>query len=231
MDTITRRVSTRSPVALARTALQVARAAIPAYSSKYSKKDFTQHQLLAVLALEQFFKTDDRGIVALLEDLSDLRQTLELKKLPHHTTLFHARPSWQRGLGGLLSSVFANAHRAGLIEKKPEAAIDSTDMDATVRSTHYACARRSKRYRMKKWPETGATVTHNATHLIAAAHVKASAPARTTACSRPALVQAAASIGHPDRLLADGGARFGGQPSRRPEALGVPLHRDQPQPP
>lgn len=91
MDTIKRRVSTRSPVALARTALQVARQAIPAYSSKYSKRDFTQHQLLAVLALEQFFKTDDRGIIAYLADLSDLRSTLELKKLPHHTTLFHAR--------------------------------------------------------------------------------------------------------------------------------------------
>ena len=51
MDTIKRRVATRSPVALARTALQVARQAIPAYSSKFSKKDFTQHQLLAVLAL------------------------------------------------------------------------------------------------------------------------------------------------------------------------------------
>src|SRR5215216_5456869 len=91
MDTITRRVSTRSPVALARTALQVARSAIPAYSSKYSKRDFTQHQLLAILALGQFFKTDDRGIVALLKDLSDLRDTLGLRKVPHHTTLFHAR--------------------------------------------------------------------------------------------------------------------------------------------
>lgn len=92
MDTIKRRVATRSPVALARTALQVARQAIPAYSSKYSKKDFTQHQLLAILALEQFFKTDDRGIIALLTDLSDLRRELGLnQKLPHHTTLFHAR--------------------------------------------------------------------------------------------------------------------------------------------
>jgi hypothetical protein len=91
MDTIKRRVSTRSPVALARTALQVARQAIPAYSSKFSKKDFTQHQLLAVLALEQFFKTDDRGIVAYLADLPELCHTLGLEKLPHHTTLFHAR--------------------------------------------------------------------------------------------------------------------------------------------
>ena len=93
MDTIKRRVSTRSPVALARTALRVAGRAIPAYSSKYSKRDFTQHQLVAVLALEQFFKTDDRGVVALLADWSDLRDALGLKpgKLPHHTTLFRAR--------------------------------------------------------------------------------------------------------------------------------------------
>src|SRR6476620_5282557 len=91
MDTIKRRASTRSPVALARTALQVARQAIPAYASKFSKRDFTQHQLLAMLALEQFFKTDDRGIVAYLSDLSDLREALELKKLPQPTTLFHAR--------------------------------------------------------------------------------------------------------------------------------------------
>jgi len=91
MDTTNRRVATRSPVALARKALEVARHAVPAYASKYSKRDFAQHQLLAVLALEQFFKTDDRGVVALLADLSDLRDALGLKKVPHHTTLFHAR--------------------------------------------------------------------------------------------------------------------------------------------
>jgi hypothetical protein len=91
MDTTQRRVATRSPVALARKALQVARQAVPAYSSKFSKKDFTQHQLLAMLALAQFLKTDDRGIVALLHDWSELRDVLELEKLPHPTTLFQAR--------------------------------------------------------------------------------------------------------------------------------------------
>jgi hypothetical protein len=92
MDTtVKRRVSTRSPVALARRALQVAADAVPAYSSKYSKRDFTQHQLLAVLALEQFLRTDDRGVVALLADWSDLRDALGLGKVPHHTTLFRAR--------------------------------------------------------------------------------------------------------------------------------------------
>jgi hypothetical protein len=91
MDTTPRRVSTRSPVALARKALEVARQAVPAYSSKFSKRDFTQHQLLAMLALAQFFKSDDRGIVALLADWSELRDVLGLKKVPHPTTLFQAR--------------------------------------------------------------------------------------------------------------------------------------------
>src|SRR5947209_7688944 len=93
MDTIKRRVATRSPVALARTALSVARQAIPAYSSKYSKKDFTQHQLLAILAVGQFLRTDDRGIVAYLAEWGELREALGLTtaRLPHHTTLFHAR--------------------------------------------------------------------------------------------------------------------------------------------
>lgn len=109
MDTIKRRVATRSPVALARTALQVARQAIPAYASKFSKKDFTQHQLLAMLALEQFFKTDDRGIVAYLADLSDLRDTLELKKLPHPTTLFHARKRLAKK--GALKACWARSSR------------------------------------------------------------------------------------------------------------------------
>ena len=47
--------------------------------------------VLAILALEQFFKTDDRGMVALLRDWSDLRAALGLTKVPHPTTLFQAR--------------------------------------------------------------------------------------------------------------------------------------------
>jgi hypothetical protein len=109
MDTTKRRVSTRSPVALAKKALQVASDALPAYSSKFSKKDFTQHQLLAILALEQFFRTDDRGMVALLVDFSDLRGTLGLKKLPHHTTLFQARKRLAKK--GALSACSARSSR------------------------------------------------------------------------------------------------------------------------
>ena len=76
---------TKSPMALARTALAVA--ALPAYSAKFSKLDFTQPQLFALLCLREFLKTDYRGLVELLRDWSDLRQALALKKVPAHSTL------------------------------------------------------------------------------------------------------------------------------------------------
>jgi hypothetical protein len=52
---------TKSPRAVAREALRLAQEALPAYSSRFSRHDFTQHQLFAVPALMTFFKTDYRG--------------------------------------------------------------------------------------------------------------------------------------------------------------------------
>ena len=86
------RAATRSPVALARTAYSVAQAALPAYSSPFSRKDFTQAQLCACLMLMEFCKTDYRGIIAYLTDFSELRQVLDLKeKVPHYSTLCRAK--------------------------------------------------------------------------------------------------------------------------------------------
>jgi len=78
---------TKSPLALARTALAVAGQALPAYASKYSEHDFTQHQLFALLVLRAFLRTDYRGLEELLRDWSDLRQARALKKVPDHSTL------------------------------------------------------------------------------------------------------------------------------------------------
>ena len=81
---------TKSPRAVAREALHVAQEALPAYSSKFSRQDFTQHQLFALLALKTFFKTDYRGLTALLADFPELRQDLGLDKIPHYSTLCYA---------------------------------------------------------------------------------------------------------------------------------------------
>jgi hypothetical protein len=78
---------TKSPVRLVKEALAVARAALPAYSSPYSKKTYTQHQLFALLAVREFLKTDYRGLEQYLRDWSDLRRAVGLTRVPDHSTL------------------------------------------------------------------------------------------------------------------------------------------------
>jgi hypothetical protein len=78
---------TKSALDLARMALSVARESIPAYSSKFSRKDFTQHQHFALLALREFLKTDYRGLEQVLKEWGELRAALELEKVPDHSTI------------------------------------------------------------------------------------------------------------------------------------------------
>ena len=81
---------TKSPRAVAREALALARESLPAYSAVRSRKDFTQHQLFAILALKTFLKTDYRGVVAFLDDFAEIRSDLALAKVPNYSTLCYA---------------------------------------------------------------------------------------------------------------------------------------------
>jgi hypothetical protein len=81
---------TKSPRAVAREALPLARGALPAYSCRTSRKDFTQHQLFAILALKTFLKVDYRGVEAFLKDFAAIRTDLGLSKVPHYSTLNYA---------------------------------------------------------------------------------------------------------------------------------------------
>lgn len=82
---------TKSPAALAKHALEIAKQALPSYSDLRSRHDFTQSQLFAIMVLRQFFRTDYRGIIQILADSSDLRNILGLNKLPHFTTVQKAQ--------------------------------------------------------------------------------------------------------------------------------------------
>ena len=94
-------VMTRSPVALARKALEISQRAFPAYSSRFSRRDFTQQQMFALLVLMTFLKTDHRGIVAIVAEWSDLRAALGLTRVPHYSALYKAQ---QRLLKKVLTS-------------------------------------------------------------------------------------------------------------------------------
>ena len=84
------RAMTKSAVHVARQALAVGKQALPPYSSRFSRHDYTQPQLFALLVLKQFLRTDYRGLVTLLVEWSELRRALRLKKVPHYSTLCYA---------------------------------------------------------------------------------------------------------------------------------------------
>jgi hypothetical protein len=136
---VRRRVATRSALALARKALAVGSAAFPAYGSPFSKKDFTQGQLFAMLCLKQFLRQDYRGFVVLLSEWSDLRQVLQLKKVPHYCTLCYAqaRLATRSGFHRLLDVVSDDGFAQGLADAPPEVAIDATGFESRHCSRYF----------------------------------------------------------------------------------------------
>ncbi|VTR94232.1 unnamed protein product [Gemmata massiliana] len=66
---------TKSLLAVTQEGPRLAHEALPADSSKFSRKDYTRHQLFAVLAVKTFLETDYRGGVAFLGDFASYEPT------------------------------------------------------------------------------------------------------------------------------------------------------------
>ncbi|HVT87430.1 MAG TPA: transposase [Tepidisphaeraceae bacterium] len=113
-----------------------------------------------------------------------------------------------------------DAERRGLIDANPQAAIDSTGLEATVRSAHYACRRRdgNRRYRYRKFPKL-TLVCHTSSHLIAAA-LATVGPGYDAPLFPEALLKASWNL-EIDRLLAGGG--YDSEPNHQMarEGLGI----------
>lgn len=97
------RSTTKSVLSLAREARAAAERTLPAYSSRFSRRDFTQHQHFAILVLRQFLRTDYRGIAEVISEWSDLREVLGLEQAPHYSTLCYAERRLLKG-GRLIAS-------------------------------------------------------------------------------------------------------------------------------
>jgi transposase len=57
------------------------------YSCKYSKRVYTQHQLLVLVLLKEYISTDYRDFVELIDLMNNVKEKLDLYKTPHYTTL------------------------------------------------------------------------------------------------------------------------------------------------
>ena len=84
------REMTKSAVALATEALTIGRMALPPYSCRTSRHDYTQPQLFALLVLKQMLRLDYRGVVTLVAEWTELRRALGLRRVPDHSTLCYA---------------------------------------------------------------------------------------------------------------------------------------------
>src|SRR5271169_4240170 len=72
----------------ARVALQVATQVLPPYRSRFSKHQFTQPQLLAVLCLMRYEDWTFREAEVRLREHGELREALQLQRVPDYTTLY-----------------------------------------------------------------------------------------------------------------------------------------------
>ena len=210
---------TKSPRAVAQEALRLAREVLPAYSSKFSRKDFTQHQLFAALALKTFFKTDYRGVVRLLADFAELREDSRPGRgAPLLDPLLCRQAAAKKGaFVVLLFRATVRAQEGGLIGAKPTAAIDATGMESR-HTSRYFFKRAGRKHNSRLWTKL-AVACDTASHFFTAATVSLG-PANDAPQFRPLMAQASLAVGY-DRVLGD--AAFDGEESHRycREDLGV----------
>ena len=211
---------TKSPIALAKMALRIAKAGLDTYSSLYSRQDYTQHQLFAILVLRQFHKADYRGIIQMLKDYSDLRKVLGLKKVPHYSTLCYAekRLLKKKAFENLLNAIFDQAETIGLLQEKKTAAVDATGLESRHTSRYYVRRRGYKRFSRHHWPKITA-VCDTGTHLFAGCIVT-HGPSNDSPQFAPAVIQASKFVQF-DLLIAD--AAYDGEHNHRlcREQLGI----------
>ena len=122
---------------IARVALQVATRVLPAYRSRFSKHQFTQPQLLAVLCLMRYEDWTFREAEVRLREHRELRATLQLRSVPDYTTLYRFLKrldddTIDRGLEETVRQL-----RRGQHSGRVTAAIDGTGLSQNAVSTFF----------------------------------------------------------------------------------------------
>jgi hypothetical protein len=123
----------------ARIALQVSKAVLPRYRSRFSKHQFDQPQLLAVLCLMRYEDWTFREAEVRLGEHRELRQALGLVSVPDFTTLYRFLQrlddvTIDRAVGETVRRL-RGAHRKG--RRRARVAVDATGLAQGAVSTFF----------------------------------------------------------------------------------------------
>jgi Transposase domain (DUF772) len=125
----------------ARVALEVAEAVLPDYRTKFSKRTFTQPQLLAVVCLMRYEDWTLRKAEVRLAEHRELLSALGLCKAPDHTTLYRfLRRLDERTLVAALNEsvrYLSNPDHHEQEESAATVAVDATGLAPGAISTFY----------------------------------------------------------------------------------------------
>ncbi len=136
----------------ARTALEVGRSVLPPYRTRFSKHQFTQPQLLAVLCLMRYEDWTFREAEVRLQEHRELRQILGLKSVPDFTTVYRFLQRLQgqtldRAVG---ETVRRMGGRRGDGPRRARVAVDATGLAPGAVSTYFV--RRQHHHRSQPLP-------------------------------------------------------------------------------
>lgn len=188
-------------VVLARTSLKICKQVLPAHRTKFSKRVFTQPQLLAVLCLMRYEDWTTREAEVRLSEHSELRRALELDEVPDHTTLckFVARLE-EAAIARALELIAAKYPR---YRGRATVAVDATGLSPSGLSTYFVRRRHHHQGKALDWKHwlVGLAVVDVSTGMLLAqtAH---QGPTNNCAHLRP-MVDAAHRVIPVGRVLAD----------------------------
>jgi len=106
---------------------------VPLYGSRFSRRDYTLHQHVVMLVLRSRERKPYRDFVEWLEISDSVKEALDLKRIPHYTTLQKAA---DRLPPGLLEKLVGTVGRL-LVEDGYTAAIDGTGFSLDFSSRYY----------------------------------------------------------------------------------------------
>ena len=94
-------------------AFHTGKTALPSYFHSKSRHDFTSAQLFALLVLRAQLKTDFRGVVCFLQDFPDVLRWLDLRRIPHYSTLCRTAQRISKHFSELLDATLVQACTRG----------------------------------------------------------------------------------------------------------------------